>query len=127
MEPSFLGIEEVLAIHRDQVERYGGSLGLRDIGGLQSAIGMPSAGVGETYFHDDLFAMAAAYLYHIVQNHPFVDGNKRVGAVAAVVFLALNGVPLDADEDAFESLVLSVASGQSDKSAIARFLRENVG
>lgn len=75
MEPAFLGLDEVLAIQRDQVMRYGGSHGVSDMAGLQSAIGMPSAGFGDAYFHEDLWAMAAAYLYHSVQNHPFVDGN----------------------------------------------------
>ncbi len=70
--------------------------------------------------------MAAAYLFHIVQNHPFVDGNKRVGAVAAYVFLALNNMRLTTDEDAYADLVLSVAQGQTSKSAIAEFFRVHV-
>ena len=69
--------------------------------------------------------MAAAYLFHIVQNHPFIDGNKRVGAVAAYVFLALNDVRLTADNDAYADLVLSVARGETPKSAVAEFFRAN--
>jgi death-on-curing protein len=69
--------------------------------------------------------MAAAYLYHIVQNHPFIDGNKRTGAMAAFVFLKLNGSTLDADESAFELLVLKAAQGQTDKPAIAEFFRKH--
>ncbi len=69
--------------------------------------------------------MAAAYLYHIVQNHPFINGNKRTGAMAAFVFLKLNGATLDADESAFELLVLKAAQGQTNKSAIAEFFRKH--
>jgi death-on-curing protein len=69
--------------------------------------------------------MAAAYLFHIVRNHPFIDGNKRVGAVAAFVFLALNGIDLDATEDAFEALVMEVAQSRVGKSEVAEFLRQN--
>lgn len=75
--------------------------------------------------HRDTFEMASAYLSHIVQNHPFVDGNKRTGAVAAVVFLALNGIALEADEDEFERTVRKVAEGRLDKAEVAKFLRDN--
>jgi death-on-curing protein len=118
-------VEDVIDIHADQIERYGGSLGIRDVELLRSAIGMPEAGFGNQYLHADLFEMAAAHLYHIVQNHPFIDGNKRTGTMASFVFLKLNGLTLDADESAFESIVLRTAQGQIDKSAIAEFLREH--
>lgn len=123
MDPLFLDLEEVLAIHTDQIERYGGRLGVRDLGALQSAIAMPAAGIGDTYFHTDIQAMSAAYLYHIVRGHPFVDGNKRAGSVAAIVFLAMNGVDLDADEAEFEALVLRAARGEVEKPEVAAFLR----
>lgn len=123
--PIFLSIEDVIEIHADQIRRYGGSLGIRDVELLHSALGMPEAGVGDQYLHADLFEMAAAYFYHIVQNHPFIDGNKRTGAMAAFVFLKLNGLTLEADESAFETLVLQVAQGQVGKDTIAAFFREN--
>ncbi len=69
--------------------------------------------------------MAAAYLFHLVQNHPFIDGNKRVGAVAAYVFLAINNVHLIADPGDFEALVMSVARGETSKSSVAVFFRDN--
>ena len=69
--------------------------------------------------------MAAAYLYHIVRNHSFVDGNKRTGAVASVVFLVLNGIEVTADEDSFEKMVRSVAEGKADKATVAQFFRNN--
>ncbi len=124
-EPRFLSVEDIIDIHADQIERYGGSLGVRDVELLRSAIGMPEAGFGNQYLHADLFQMAAAYLYHIVQNHPFLDGNKRTGTMAAFVFLKLNGLTLDADESTFESLVLKTAQGQIDKSVIAEFFRKH--
>jgi death on curing protein len=107
VEPLFLTLDEAVAIHRDQIERYGGSLGVRDWGLLKSAIAMP-----------------AAYLFHIVQNHPFIDGNKRVGAVSADVFLALNDIRLTATEDEYADLVRSIARGETSKSGAAEFFKE---
>jgi death-on-curing protein len=123
MAPAFLTKAEVLAIHDDQILRYGGSFGLRDEGLLDSAVAQPSAAFDGTFLHADLFEMAAAYLFHIVQGHPFIDGNKRVGAAAALVFLELNGIEIYAEEDAYAELVLSVARGELDKAGVAAFLR----
>ena len=92
---------------------------------LQSALAMPSSGFGGQYFHKDIFEMAAAYLFHIAQNHPFVDGNKRTGAAAALVFLRMNEVRFAASENSFETLVRMTAQGKTDKSAIAEFFRRH--
>ncbi|MBI4596134.1 MAG: type II toxin-antitoxin system death-on-curing family toxin [Candidatus Tectomicrobia bacterium] len=126
-EPVFLGLDEVIEIHDDQIKRYGGLPGVRDIDLLKSAIAMPPAGFGGEYLHTDVFEMASAYLFHIVRNHPFVDGNKRTGAVTSIVFLLMNGVELHADEDSFEKMVLSVAEGKIDKAAVAQFFKDNAG
>jgi death on curing protein len=123
VDPTFLSLAEVLEIHKDQVDRYGGASGIRDIELLKSAIGMPSATYGGLFLHTDIYAMAAAYLFHLVQNHPFVDGNKRAGAVATLVFLALNGFDFDAPEDDFAEMVLAVARGELDKADVAVFIR----
>lgn len=112
MELKFLSFTEVLDIHQDQILRYGGDSGIRDIELLKSALGMPSATYGGQYLHTDIYEMAAAYLFHLVQNHPFVDGNKRVGAVSALVFLILNDYDFEAPEDEFAEMVMSVARGQ---------------
>src|SRR3989344_7069432 len=109
----FLQLDEIMEIHQDQIQRYGGIFGIRDEGILKSALSMPSAGSGGRYFHSDLFEMAAAYLFHIVQGHAFMDGNKRAGAMAAFVFLQMNGVTLTADNADFEALVLDVARGKT--------------
>ena len=123
MDFAFLSLAEVLEIHQDQITRYGGASGIRDIEILKSAIGMPSATYGGQFLHTDIFEMAAAYLFHLVKNHPFVDGNKRAGAVAAFVFLTLNGFDFDAPEDDFAEMVLSVACGKLDKADVAVFIR----
>src|SRR5260370_603870 len=99
MALTFLTLDEVLEIHRDQIARYGGASGIGDVGLLQSALAQPPASFGGQFLHADLFEMAAAYLFHIVQNHPFIDGNKRVGTVAAIVFLKLNNHSINATQD----------------------------
>ena len=125
MTPTFLTLDEVIEIHREIIEQYGGSLGIRDLGLLESAVAMPQAGVGDQYFHSDLFEMAAAYLFHIVRNHPLIDGNKRTGAMAAYTFLKLNRVNLTARESGFERIVRRVAEAKMDKASVTAFLRQN--
>jgi len=127
MEPVFLSLGEIVEIHDNQIELYGGKKGIRDLGLLQSAVAIPKARFGGDFLHTELCDMAAAYLFHIVQNHAFVDGNKRTGAVAAYVFLALNGIELTAGEQAFENLVRRVADGKADKANVAAFLRRHTG
>ncbi len=126
MEPLFLELDEVLEIHCDQIASYGGGSGIRDMALLQSALAMPRAGIGEAYFHADIIEMAGAYLFHIVKNQPFVDGNKRVGAVAAFIFLKLNGYGLKMTNPAFEKTVRAVADGSLDKTALTVVLRKYV-
>ena len=121
MTPDFISLQDVLSIHKDQIERYGGSLGVRDMGLLESAIAMPQAGFGGQYFHTDLFEMAAAYLFHLAKNHPFVDGNKRTALATCLVFLSENGLLPDEklDTDAWESLTLAVAASELDREQTA--------
>lgn len=125
MPPLFLDIDHVLRIHLSLIECYGGPMGVRDIGLLHSAIAMPQASFGGEHLHKNLFEMAAAYLYHITQNHPFVDGNKRTGAAAAIIFLAMNDVEIEADEDGLVDLTLAVARGEAGKFQIAAFFRSH--
>ena len=101
----FLSLGEIIEIHRDQIERYGGDPGIRDLELLQTAVAMPAAGFGNKYLHSDLYEMAAAYLFHITQNHPFVDGNKRTGAVAAIAFMSLNGIELKATQEELDGIM----------------------
>ncbi len=119
MEPTFLTLAEVVSIHQDQISRYGGAPGIRDIKGLLSALAMAAMGGDDQYYHHGLVDMASAYLFHIIQNHPFVDGNKRVGVVAALVFLHMNGVEVDIPEKTLEDLAMAVAHGNSSKREVA--------
>ena len=125
MNPTFLTLAEVLEIHRDQIDRHGGDPGIRDLDLLQSALAMPVAIFGGRFVHVDLYEMAAAYLFHIVQNHPFIDGNKRTGAVAVLIFLALNDVIIVAEEDDFERVVRAVAEGEAAKLTVSEFFRKH--
>jgi len=123
VNPVFLTLDEVFAIHTDQVERYGGEPSLRDEGLLRSALAQPEAAYGEEWLHSTIEEMAAAYLFHLVKNHPFVDGNKRTGLVCALHFLYLNGKSLEADPDELADVVLAVAEGKMEKSQLTEWLR----
>ncbi len=124
MEPLFLLLDEVLEIHAQQIELYGGSDGVRDPAGLESAVATPMATLAGEFLHETIPSMAAAYLFHICQNHAFVDGNKRTGANAAITFLLINDWELDFSEDELVDLVLSVASGETSKSDLTKTLEE---
>ena len=119
MKPRFLTMGEVLLVLQDQIRRYGGAYGVRDPGLLISALAMPSASYEGEYLHKDLYEQAAAYAFHICQNHPFVDGNKRTALAAALVFLSLNGIELDDPKEELYSLMMGVASGSEGKANIA--------
>jgi death on curing protein len=119
----FLTLDEVLALQADQIRRYGGRPGVRAFDLLQSAIAVPAATFGGVFLHGSLHEMAAAYLFHLVRDHPFVDGNKRVGLIAMLAFLALNGLRLDAEPDALVDLVTGVADGRISKAEIAVFVK----
>ena len=124
MLPLFLDLDRVLRTHHSLIEAYGGAEGIRDVGLLHSAIAMPQASFGGAFLHKDLFEMAAAYLYHIVQNHPFLDGNKRTAVAAADVHLRLNGLELGGDSAEHHQFIM--VSGDVDWRAIDAWLRRNV-
>ena len=120
-----LTLDEVLALHADLIERYGGRLGIRDIGLLESALAMPAATFAGRFLHG-IHEMAAAYLFHLAANHPFVDGNKRIGLMAMLAFLGLNGLRLRAAPGDLEDLVLGVAEGRISKAEVAVFVQRHV-
>lgn len=122
-EPLFLTLAEVIEIHADQVRRYGGKAGLRDLALLESAISQPEASFAGEWLHGDLFEMAAAYAFHLCQNHPFIDGNKRTALAAALVFLDLNGLVIVDPRGRLKDAMLRIASGKSSKSNFAKFLK----
>lgn len=122
-EPIFLTVEEVIEIHAWQVEEFGGDRAILDVRLLESAVAMPRQAFGGQYVHEDFAAMAAAYLYHLVKNHPFADGNKRTGIHAALVFLELNGFELEIPVDEAERVAIGVAAGGLGKEDAAQFFR----
>lgn len=124
--PEFLTFDDVLALHADRIEKYGGSLGLRDAGGLSSAIGMAAATFGGAFLHPTLAEMAAAYLFHISQAHAFVDGNKRVALAAALAFLAMNDLEVIADPDALYDICIRVAAGEASKADASVFIARHL-
>jgi death-on-curing protein len=131
----FLTYEEVIEIHADQVARYGGSGGVRDEGLLRSALAQPEGIFGDDLLHPAVEAQAGAYLFHLVKNHPFIDGNKRAGVVCSLVFLDINGYELDPNLDDvdgatgrthFEEVVVAVAAGNMSKEELIAFLKHHV-
>src|SRR3989304_5174789 len=120
----FLTLAEVIEIHTDQIKRYGGTDAIRDMGLLSSAVAMPYASFHDTFLHADIFEMAAAYAFHISQNHPFVDGNKRTALASALVFLELNGIAVSDPEGRLYDAMLSLASGDMGKAGFAEILRK---
>ncbi len=123
--PKFLTHDQVVRIHKLQIDLFGGLHGVKNEGLLLSALGQPETGFGDQYFHKDLYEMAAAYLFHLVKNHAFHDGNKRIAALTAAVFLQVNGFMVIADEDEFEKLVLDAAQSFVTKEQIAEFFKNN--
>jgi len=123
-EPKFLTYDQVIEMHHLQIEEFGGMQGVRDEGLLISALAQPKSGFGDEYFHKDLYEMAAAYLFHLISNHPFYDGNKRIAALAAAVFLEVNGCIVIAEEDEFEKITLETAQGEKNKSDLAQFFKD---
>ena len=121
---TFLTLVEVVEIHSDQIQHYGGSEGIRDMNLLSSAVAMPYASFSGMFLHSDLHEMAAAYAFHICQNHPFVDGNKRTALASALIFLELNGVSVSDSQGKLYEAMVSLASGDVNKVDFAKILRE---
>ena len=122
MSFDFLTVEEVLALHRLLQDRYGGSARVRDRALLEAAVAQPGAAFEGEYLHDGLFSMAAALLFHLVRGRPFVDGNERTGLLAALVFLDLNGVPVEHAARRLYDLTSAVGEGRLSKDALTRLL-----
>ena len=123
---NFITIQEIIDDHDVLIDKYGGLKGIRDLGLLASAMNMPMATMFGEELHPTIFDKAAAYLYHIVCNHPFVDGNKRTGTIAALTFLRQNRVHIEFTEEqsfAFEEIVVSTADGKVTKQQISDFFR----
>ena len=124
LDPVFLTLAEILDVHGDQIRRYGGQAGLRDIGLLESALAQPEASFAGEWLHGDLYEMAAAYAFHLCQNHPFLDGNKRTALALALVFLELNGISLLDPRGRLKDAMFRMASGKMNKEEFAQLLRK---
>jgi death-on-curing protein len=118
----YLTLEQVLKMHDAFIEKFGGLPGIRDLNLLLSAIETPKTAMFGNDLYPNVYDKAAAYLYHIVQNHPFNDANKRTGFGAVYLFLKANNVAILFDDESIESLVIEVAKGKKTKDEIAYFL-----
>lgn len=119
----FLTVEQIIEIHDAFLEDHGGLPGIRDKGLLISAVEMPRASMFGEYLHKTIYDKAAAYLFHLVQNHPFNDGNKRTGALTTILFLEENGIKIAFSDESYEEFVINIAKGQKNKEEIAYFLK----
>lgn len=122
----YLSVEQVLHLHQIQIERFGGSGGLRDRAGLESAIARPAATFGGDDLYPDLASKAGALMHSLVMNHPFVDGNKRVGAMAAELFLEINDRRLLGSDDDIERMTFALARGEVDAERLAIWFRQRI-
>jgi death-on-curing protein len=117
----FLTFSEVLLILEDQIRNYGGIYGIRDRNLLSSALYMPESSFDGKYLHETVPAMAAAYAFHICQNHPFIDGNKRAALASSLVFLDINGYELNCKNETLYNKVMDVAKGEIRKEELIKF------
>lgn len=124
---TFLSVDDVLLLHTDTIDIDGGSHGVRDHGLLDAAVAMPRQQFGGKYLHKDVAAMAAAYMFHIAQNHPFVDGNKRAAVLSALAFLTVNGIEELPEPKELEVVTLQVAAGELHKDELTMWLRKHIG
>jgi death-on-curing protein len=121
----YLTAEQVLFLHDRLVEETGGEHGVRDLGGLESALARPKAGFGGTEFYPALMTKAAVVMDGIIRNHPFIDGNKRVGIATAALFLEVNGYRLTVTNVELEQFTLRVTIAKPDIEEIAEWFRTN--
>jgi death on curing protein len=121
----FLTVEQVIQVHDVFLDEYGGLPGIRDFGLLSSAVEMPRFSCFGKLLHETIFEQAAAYLYHLIMNHPFNDGNKRTGALVALFFLEENGVQIHFSDTDYEDFVVEVAKGHKTKEDSASYFLKN--
>lgn len=119
----YLTLAEVVDLHRRLLDATGGAPGVRDLGALDSAIAQPKATFGGVDLYPSMAEKAAALCFSLVQNHAFVDGNKRVAHAAMETFLVLNGSEIDADVSEQERLMLALAAGEIDRAQLTDWLR----
>ena len=121
----FLTLSEALRILEDQIRNYGGIYGVRDINLLSSAIYMPESTFDGKYLHETIPAMAAAYAFHVCQNHPFLDGNKRVALASSLVFLDINGYEFNCKNETLYNKIMDIAKGKINKKELIKFYEKH--
>ena len=117
----FLTLSEIMIIYEDQIRNYGGTYGVRDISLLSSALYMPQSSFDGKFLHKTIPEMAAAYAYHICQNHALIDGNKRVALASSLVFLDINGYEFDCTEDEIYRIMMAVANSEINKIELTKY------
>ena len=122
----YLSVEQVLAFHEALVGQFGGASGVRDRGALESAVARPAMTFGGEDLYGDLASKGAALMHSLVLNHPFVDGNKRVGVATAEFFLERNASTLEASDEELERLTLAVAEGKVAIEALTIWFRQRL-
>ena len=121
-EPLFLTLADLLRLHDYQIKRFGGEVGIRDSGLLESAIAQPQASFGGQWLHKGLYSMASAYAFHVCKNHPFLDGNKRTAMAGALLFLEINGVSLLDPYEKLPGVIEQIVTSQMSKEDFTDFL-----
>ena len=121
----YLSISEVLELHEMILDASGGASGIRDLGALESAVAQPHASFGNRELYADLATKASALCFSLVMNHPFLDGNKRIGHAAMETFLILNGHKLEATVDEQEQVILRMAAGELNRDDFQKWLKEH--
>lgn len=125
METNFLKLEEVIAFHYDQIRRYGGSHGIRDLNFLISAVSRPQTSFAGEDLYTDVFAKAAALMHSLMLNHPFIDGNKRTGVVSGARFLFINKYRLKVEKIELVNVALNVESKKWDIEKLSSWLKKH--
>ena len=123
----YLSFAQVLELHRSVIERWGGASGIRDLGILESALAQPRQSFGGQDLYPDLATKAAALCFSLVLNHPFIDGNKRIGHAAMETFLMVNGHELRAPVDEQERIMLDLAAGNLTRDSFVEWVKQHTG
>lgn len=122
----YLSLEEVLLLHKKEIDRFGGSHGIRDRGLLLSAIAQAELSLFGDLVYKNAYEVAGTYAYHIIKNHPFIDGNKRIGILAAMTFLQINDMHIQTDHEELYDLAIDIASSKIDKEAVIAFFKDRI-
>jgi death-on-curing protein len=124
LDPEFLELEDLFELHADSIARYGGDLGVRDRGLIESAVAVPRQSFGGEYLCTTLFEMAAAYAFHIAEGQGFVDGNQLAGLAAATAFLAMNGYDLVERDERLYTAMIAISGRTLDRRGLARVFED---